>query len=289
MKLRGVYTALVTPFRPDGSIDEAAFKQLVHRQVDAGCGLVPVGTTGEAPTISIAEHIRLIQWCVEASGDRPVIAGIGSNNTAQAIETGKAAQDAGATAVLATAPYYNKPTQSGLYAHFAAIAEALDVPVVVYDVPGRTSVAVAVETTERLSALPGIAAVKDATADLAKGAELRRRCPELSILSGDDFTTVPLVSTGGDGCISVASNLIPERMAAMVDAALAGDCAAAGRENVALQPLFRALFRQTNPLPIKTALAALGLCQERFRLPLVPMDPGPRGELLEALRVAGVL
>jgi 4-hydroxy-tetrahydrodipicolinate synthase len=289
MTLRGVFTALVTPFKDDGSLDEAAFKALLERQVAAGCGLVPVGTTGEAPTVTPDEQLQLLRWCVEAGGERPIVAGIGSNSTAKAIEAGKKAQDAGATHVLATAPYYNKPTQAGLFAHFAAIAEALDVPVVVYDVPGRSAVAVATETTAKLAQVEGIAAVKDATADLAKGAEVARVAPNLALLSGDDFTTVPLISTGGDGCISVASNLMPERMVAMVDAALAGDFATASAESIALQPLFRALFVQTNPLPIKTALAAKGLCGETFRLPLVPMDDGPKAQILAAAREAGAL
>lgn len=292
MPFEGVLTALVTPFNPDGSLDEAGFRALVARQVAAGIGgLVPCGTTGEAPTLDLEEHRQVIRWTVEASGGVPVLAGIGSNNTQTAIQTARAAREAGVQGVLATAPYYNKPTQEGLYRHFRAIAEAVpELEICLYDVPGRTAVKVSTETVGRLAELDNVTCIKDATADLANAAELHRITgPDFRLLSGDDFTTLPLIAVGGVGCVSVASNLIPEAMVAMVGAARSGDLSAASRQSAELQPLFRALFLQTNPLPIKTALAMKGLCAETFRLPLCPMDPGPREQLALALQRAELL
>ncbi len=261
-------------------------RALVERQVAAGIeGLVPCGTTGEASTLDLEEHQRVIRWTVEASGGVPVLAGIGSNNTQTAIDNAMRAQEVGAKGVLATAPYYNKPTQEGLYRHFRAIAEAVPaLEICVYDVPGRSAVKIETETVARLAEIDNLTCIKDATADLANAAELHRCTPEgFRILSGDDFTTWPLIAVGGAGGISVASNLIPRTMVALVAAARAGDRPTAIDLNARLQPLFRALFLQTNPLPVKTAMAARGLCAERFRLPLCPMDPGPRAALLEAL------
>lgn len=283
----GAMTALVTPFR-DGKVDEEAFRALVERQIDAGIdGLVPCGTTGEAPTLALDEHAAVIRWTVEqAAGRVPVMAGVGSNDTRTAIENSRRARDAGAQGLLVTAPYYNKPTQEGLFRHFKAVAEAVpECDVCVYDVPGRTGVKVAPETFERLADVPGITCVKDATADLAHAAAIVDRVGEaLTLLSGDDFTTFPHVMVGGSGCISVASNLIPGRIQAMVAAARAGDAVAPRLENASLQPLFEALFFQTNPLPVKTALALMGHCAEEFRLPLCPMDAGPRARLVEVLQ-----
>lgn len=286
MTFHGLLTALVTPFR-DGVPDEAAFRALARRQIDGGVqGLVPCGTTGEAPTLDLDEHAAVIRWCVEeAAGRVPVLAGIGSNDTRTAIHNAKRAVAAGAEGVLATAPYYNKPTQEGLYRHFRAIAEAVDVEVCVYDVPGRSSVHVLPETTARLAQVDNITAVKDATGDLNVATELLRRCPEdFARLSGDDFTTLPFLLLGGHGCISVAANVVPDRMRALVDAARAGDLPTARALHVDLFPLFRALFVQTNPLPVKTALATMGLCGGDFRLPLCPMDEAPREVLVDTLR-----
>ena len=292
MIFSGVMTALVTPFQSDGSLDEAAFRTLVKRQIEAGVkGLVPCGTTGEAPTLSIEEHTHVIEWTVEEAHDLvPVLAGIGSNNTQQAIETGKRAQDLGVQGVLATAPYYNKPTQEGLYRHFAAIAEALDIEVCIYDVPGRSVVHVAPATTERLARIPNITCIKDATGDMVELSELTRRVPpEFALLSGDDFTTLPFLLLGGHGCVSVASNIVPEQMVAMVEAVgdLRLDDARAMHRR--LLPLFKALFVETNPQPVKTALAAMGLCEERFRLPLCEMSPPTRQALIEQLVASKLL
>jgi 4-hydroxy-tetrahydrodipicolinate synthase len=283
----GALTALITPFR-DGALDEAAFRALVERQIAAGIdGLVPCGTTGEAPTLTIDEHAAVIRWTVEqAAGRVPVLAGVGSNDTRTAIDNSLRARDNGAQGLLVTAPYYNKPTQEGLFRHFEAVAAAVpECEVCVYDVPGRTGVKVAPETFARLAEVPGITCVKDATADLAHAADIVDRVGDaLTLLSGDDFTTFPHVMVGGSGCISVASNLVPGRIRAMVAAARAGDAVAPRLENAALQPLFRALFIQTNPLPVKTALALMGLCAEEFRLPLCRMDAGPRAALADVLQ-----
>ncbi len=290
MTFSGVLTALVTPFTPDGGVDEAAFRALVRRQVQAGVsGLVPCGTTGEAPTLAVDEHLAVIRWTVEEAGDVPVLAGIGSNDTAAAIATGKRAQELGVTGVLATAPYYNKPTQQGLFLHFSAIAEALEVEVCVYDVPGRSSVEVGVDTITRLAAVPGITTVKDATGNLVKATRLQRGCPELTMLSGDDLTTFPFVCLGGDGCISVASNVVPEAMVQLVQLAKQARLDEARALHNELMPLFRALFVQTNPLPVKTLLAAMGLCGGVFRLPLGTMDEAPRARLIELACDHGLL
>jgi 4-hydroxy-tetrahydrodipicolinate synthase len=282
MTFAGVLTALVTPFK-DGAVDESTFRALVQRQLAAGIsGLVPCGTTGEAPTLDLDEHAAVIRWAVEEAGGKvPVLAGIGSNDTRTAILNGKRARDNGATGLLATAPYYNKPTQEGLYRHFRAIAEAIpECEVCVYDVPGRTAVAVAPATLARLAEVDNITCVKDATGDLAHAAEVRRVVPDdFAILSGDDFTFVPHLLVGGQGCVSVASNLFPGRMVALFQACKRGDLEAVVRENASLQPIFRALFLQTNPLPVKTAMAMQGLLEEGFRLPLCEMDAGPRAEL----------
>ncbi|MFK7931735.1 MAG: 4-hydroxy-tetrahydrodipicolinate synthase [Myxococcota bacterium] len=281
-------TALITPFHDDGSVDESTFRALAQRQVDAGIhGLVPCGTTGETPTLTDAEWERCIQICIEVSGGAvPVIAGTGTNHTATTVANSVRARDLGVQAVLVAAPPYNKPTQEGLFQHYAAVAQAVpDCHVVIYDVPGRSAVAVAAETTARLTAtFSNIVAVKDATADLAKAAELFRSVPAtVSLLSGDDFTFLPFLAAGGAGCVSVASNLIPERMVALHALWSSGNIKDAAAESARLQPFFRALFVQTNPLPIKTAMADSGLCGASFRLPLCPMDDGPKASLLQAV------
>ncbi|MGC6492518.1 MAG: 4-hydroxy-tetrahydrodipicolinate synthase [Myxococcota bacterium] len=286
MIFHGVMTALVTPFQTDGSVDLAGFRALVRRQLSGGVqGLVPCGTTGEAPTLSRDEQRQLIGACVEeAAKQAPVLAGIGSNNTAAAIENAKQAQELGAHGVLATAPYYNKPTQEGLYRHFMAIADAIDIEVCLYDVPGRTNLKMAPETILRLADHPNITTLKDATGDLAHASRVLRACEgRLTVLSGDDFTTLPHLTVGGSGCISVASNVVPDLMATMVGAARSGDLSKAREIHNGLFPLFDALFVQTNPLPVKAALARLGLCHDVFRLPLCPMDEAARPTLHEAM------
>ncbi len=290
MTFEGILTALVTPLGVDGRPDEARFRQLVRRQLEAGIdGLVPCGTTGEAPTLTIEEHVDIVRWTVEeCAGQVPVLAGIGSNDTRQAIETGRRVQALGVQGVLGTAPYYNKPTQEGLYRHFRAISEALDVEVCIYDVPGRASVHVKPETTARLAGLDNISCIKDATGDLNIATALARRMPEgFALLSGDDFTTFPFIAVGGHGAISVASNLVPERMVALMRAARAGRMDEARALHQSLFPLFGVLFIETNPLPIKTALSILGLCEPRFRLPLCPMQPIHVDTLTEIMEQVG--
>jgi 4-hydroxy-tetrahydrodipicolinate synthase len=290
MTFHGLMTALVTPFR-DGALDEPTFRALVRRQIDGGVdGLVPCGTTGEAPTLTIEEHLSVIRWTIEeAAGRVPVMAGIGSNSTATAVATARAAQELGVQGVLATAPYYNKPTQEGLFRHFAAVAEAVDVEVCLYDVPGRTGVRVLPETVARLSRIDNITCLKDATADMANASEVLRLCGDrVAVLSGDDFTTFPLIAIGGAGCISVASNVAPARMKSLISAARAGRLEEARERNLQLFPLFRALFLESNPIPVKAAMAQLGLLQEELRLPLSPMSEAPRQALSAALRDAGL-
>ncbi len=290
---QGLLTAIVTPFTAEGALDEAALRQHIDAQIDGGVdGLVPVGTTGEAPTLDLDEHARVIAIAVEQSAGRvPILAGIGSNNTQIAIHNGRQAVAHGAQGVLATAPYYNKPTQEGLYRHFRAVAEALPgTEVCVYNVPGRTSVEVAPATVARLADVDGITCVKDATGDMNVASEVLRLCGDrVTLLSGDDFTTLPFLALGGGGCISVASNVVPTEMKAMVTAAQAGDLAAARTIHLRLFPLFRALFVQTNPLPVKTALAMMDRMEEVFRLPLCEMDPAPRAVLREALVQHGLV
>ena len=290
--LSGALTALVTPFR-DRALDRDALVRLVERQIAAGIdGLVPCGTTGEAPTLSYDEHRDVIAWTVQAAAGRvPVVAGIGSNDTAKARDNALRAQDAGATALLATAPYYNKPTQAGLVAHFTAVADAVPgCPVVLYDVPGRTSVRLSRQTILTLAQHDNIVALKDATGDLVHAAALARDLPDgFSLLSGDDATTFPFVCVGGHGCISVLSNVLPAETAALVRQARAGALAEARAQHLRLLVLMEDLFIQTNPLPVKAALAELGLLEESYRLPLVPMDPAPRARFVASLREAGVL
>ena len=285
MTFSGLMTALVTPFS-DGAVDEAAFRSLVRRQLDGGVqGLVPCGTTGEAPTLTVDEHVEVVRWAVEeANGRVPVMAGIGSNCTATAISTGRRVQKLGVAGVLATAPYYNKPTQEGLYQHFRAIAEAVDVEVCLYDVPGRSVVHIAPATVARLSEISTITSLKDATGDLANATDVRRRCgPDFSLLSGDDFTSMPFLAQGGNGVISVASNAVPQAMRALVDASVSGELQKAARLNERLFPLFRDLFIESNPIPIKAALAHLGLLENELRLPLTPMTPSLRAGLIDTL------
>ncbi len=286
----GVLTALMTPMQPDGSVDYDAFGKLVQRQLAGGVhGLVPCGTTGEAPTLSSDEQDRLIRMTVElAAGRVPVMGGIGSNDTRKAIENARRAQDAGVTGVLATAPYYNKPNQAGLLQHFTAIADAVDVEVCVYDIPGRSVIKVEPATLAQLAAHPRITCVKDATGDLVNAVENRRLCgPDFGLLSGDDFTLVPFWSVGGHGCISVLSNVFPEEVVALYDSVMANDWASARARSERLFPLVRALFREPNPTPGKAALAHLRLCEDTVRLPLVAASAEAREAIVAAMHTAG--
>jgi len=290
-RFRGVFTALVTPFRR-GLLDEAAFVALVERQIAGGVhGLVPVGTTGETSTLSHEEHRRVVELCVKtAAGRVPVIAGAGSNATDEAIELARHAKDVGADAALVVTPYYNRPSQEGLYQHYAAIVEAVDLPVLVYNVPSRTSVDISNDTLQRLSALPNIAGVKDATGDLARASLQRLMCgPDWVMLSGDDPSGLGYVAHGGHGCISVTSNVAPKAVSAFYEAMLAGDWTAALAWQDRLIRLHKALFLDASPSPTKFALAHLGLCAEESRLPITPCADAAKPAILEAMREAGVL
>ena len=282
---RGAITALVTPFNDTG-IDEEAFRAHIDRQIRSGIdGIVPCGTTGESPTLSHAEHKRVIEIAVsEAKGRVPVLAGTGSNNTAEAVELTKFAKSAGADGGLVITPYYNKPTPEGLYRHFKTIAEAVKLPLVAYNVPGRTGVNMTADTVARVADIPGVVGIKEATGNMMLANEIIARTrPDFIVLSGDDFTVLPLLSIGGKGVISVASNLVPGEMSALVKAFFAGDNAEAKRLHYKLLPLVEALFVETNPIPVKTAMAMLGFVWPDLRLPLCPMAEANRKRLETAL------
>jgi 4-hydroxy-tetrahydrodipicolinate synthase len=280
----GSITALVTPFRK-GRVDETAYGQMIERQIAAGTkGLVPVGTTGESATLSDEEHERVIRLCVEtARGRIPVIAGAGSNDTAYAISMAQRAQEFGANAILAVTGYYNRPNQDGLIAHYTALHDAVDLPIFIYNIPARTVVGLTVETLARLSKLPRIAGVKDATGDLARVPLQRRHCgPEFIQLSGEDMTAVGFNAMGGRGCISVSSNVAPQICAEMQDATLAGDFERALALQDRLAPLHHAMFCDASPGPVKYALSLLGICSPDLRLPLL----GPNDAAKTIIRTA---
>ncbi len=288
---RGSFPALVTPFR-DGAVDEKAFRKFVDWQISEGShGLVPVGTTGESPTLSHEEHNRVVEWAVEQSAGRvPVMAGSGSNNTAEAISLSEHAQKVGADALLIVTPYYNKPNQEGLYQHFKAIAGAVDLPIFIYNIPGRSVIDMSVETMARLAEIPNIIGVKDATASMAR-ISLQRQFigPDFIQLSGEDATALGFMAHGGRGCISVAANVAPRLCAAFQNACLTGDYAAALALQDKLMPLHTALFVETNPTPTKYALSLLGLMDEEVRLPLVPVTDQTRATVRAAMVHAGLI
>lgn len=287
----GVYTALVTPFAADGRVDYDALDRLVEAQVAAGvAGLVPVGTTGESPTLSTPEHIEVIRRVhAKAAGRVQVVAGTGANATAEALELTAAAKDMGCDATLQVTPYYNKPSAGGLVAHFNAVAD-LGLPVMLYNVPGRAGRELSCDVIARCSEHPNIVAVKEAGGSVDRVSRIRCLCPELDILSGDDPLTLPMIAVGATGVVSVASNAVPDRVVAMVRAALSGDFAAARDLHLKNHHLFQTLLSlETNPLPIKTALALMGKVEEVFRLPLCPLDAGKRDTLASVLRENGVL
>jgi 4-hydroxy-tetrahydrodipicolinate synthase len=291
IRFRGVFTALVTPFRR-GALDEAAFVALVERQVAAGVhGLVPVGTTGETATLSHDEHRRVVELCVQtARGRVPVIAGAGSNSTSEAIELAQHAKEIGADAVLAVTGYYNRPNQEGIYRHFAAMDEAVDIPIVVYNVPSRTIVDLSDPLVERLAKLPHVVGIKDATGDLARISLQRLTCgPDWQMLSGDDPSGLGYIAHGGHGCISVTANVAPEACAGFYDAALGGDWELARSWQDRLIRLHKGLFLDASPAPTKFALAHLGLCTDEVRLPIAPCADAVKPAILEAMREAGLL
>jgi len=292
--MRGCATALVTPFKSDGSIDEPALTKLIEYQVNNGVKvLVPCGTTGESATMTEEEDQRVIKHTIGlAKGRARVIAGGGSNSTAVAIENSKTVRDLGADAVLQVAPFYNKPTQEGLYAHFKAIAEAVpDLPIVIYNVPGRTSSNIAAETTLRLAQdCENIVAVKEASGNLSQIMEILRERPEgFCVLSGDDAITLPLIALGGDGLISVASNEAPQLMSRMVELALDGDWEQARELHYRLLPLMEVNFIESSPGPVKAALAMMGMIEENYRLPLVPIQDKSKAKVREVIAELGLL
>jgi len=294
--LTGSIVAIATPMREGGALDLPALGRLIDFHVANGtAGIVVVGTTGESPTVDVDEHCLLIKSAVEqARGRIPIIAGTGANSTSEAIELTAYAKRIGAASCLSVVPYYNKPTQEGLYRHFRAIAEAVDLPLILYNVPGRTVADLANETVLRLVEVPGIVGIKDATADLGRGSELIRSLAvagrrDFAVYSGEDITALPLLLMGGHGVISVTANVAPRLVAEMCGAAFAGDVAGARARNDRLLPLHRRLFVEANPIPVKWALAAMGLIANELRLPLVPLSPQHHETVRAALREAGCL
>ena len=287
----GSMTALVTPLK-DGRIDYETFERLVEMQIANGTtALVPCGSTGESATLTHPEHTEVVKRVVGfARGRVPVIAGTGSNSTAEAINLTLAAREAGATAALLISPYYNKPTQEGIYRHYKAIAEATRFPLIVYNIPGRTASKIEATTIARLAELDEVIGLKEATGSLDEVQEVIRRCGDaIEVYSGDDALTLPIMAVGGRGVISVVSNIVPKQSAETADAALRGDWETARRLHYKLLPLMRALFLETNPTPVKAALAMMGLCRDELRPPLLPMTDPPREMLRAALREAGAL
>jgi 4-hydroxy-tetrahydrodipicolinate synthase len=287
---RGSFTALVTPFK-NGALDESAFRGLVDWQIAEGTnGLVPVGTTGESPTLSHREHMQVVEWCVhQANGRVPVVAGAGSNSTQEAIELSRHAQKAGADAVLIVTPYYNKPTQEGLYQHFKAVNDAIGIPIIIYNIPGRSVIDMSVETMQRLFELKNIAGVKDATANVIRVSQQRAAMgPDFNQMSGEDASALGFMAHGGHGCISVTSNVAPRLCAELQRACLKGDYAAALKVQDKLMPLHHALFIETNPSPAKYALSLLGKCAETVRLPMVPLSEPTKMAVREAMVHAGL-
>ena len=287
----GSLTALITPFR-NGRLDEVAFQELCAWQVEQGTsGLVPCGTTGESPTLSHAEHERVISLCVEAAaGKVPVIAGAGSNSTEEAISLTSHARQAGARAALVVTPYYNKPSQEGLYRHYEAIARAVELPILIYNIPGRSVIDMSVETMARLAKINNIVGVKDATADLARPVRVRLECgPGFCQLSGEDATAPAFLAQGGHGCISVTSNVAPRLCADLHAAWDHGDFAEVARLRDLLMPLHHAMFAETSPAPVKYAASLLGLCTPDVRLPLVTASEAVRRLMDAAMRETGLL
>jgi 4-hydroxy-tetrahydrodipicolinate synthase len=288
---KGSITALVTPFK-DGALDEPAFRTHVAWQIDNGThGLVPVGTTGESPTLSHAEHKKVVEWCIsEARGRVPVIAGAGSNNTAEAVELAVHAEKAGADAVLIVTPYYNKPTQEGMYRHFKAVNDAIGIPIIIYNIPPRSVIDMSVDTMKRLYELKNIAGVKDATGNVVR-ASLQRQAmgPDFVQLSGEDASAIGFNAHGGHGCISVTSNVAPKQCAEFQEAMLAGDYAKAITYQDRLMPLHTALFIETNPAGPKYALSALGRMSDEVRLPMVAATEPTRSAIRSAMVHAGFM
>lgn len=288
---KGSIVAIVTPFK-NGKFDEKAYGDLIEWHIKQGThGIVPCGTTGEASTLGFEEHYRVIEVAVKAANKRiPVIAGTGANSTDEAIEITKKAKKLGADGALLVTPYYNKPTQEGLYRHYKAVADAVKIPIVLYNVPGRTAVNMIPSTVARLTECKNIIGVKEATGDMKQVSELIRLCGDrLTILSGDDFTTLPLLALGGHGAISVTANVAPKDSAEMYNAWSNGDIAKARELHYKLEPINSAMFIETNPIPVKTALAMMGKIREEFRLPLCEMSKANKEKLKEVLKSAKII
>ncbi len=288
----GTYTAIVTPFR-NGKVDEQALTRLIGLQIKGGVdGIVPVGTTGESPTVDYDEHIQVIALSVKAAaGKVKVLAGSGANSTKEAVYLTQEAEKAGADGSLQVCPYYNKPTQEGLFQHFKAVAASTKLPILLYSIPGRSGIEIAVETCARLAtACPTIIGIKEAGGSCDRVSQLRAACgPNFEILSGDDSLTLPFMSVGAQGVISVASNVAPEAVSQMVNAFRAGNISTASQLHAKLYPLFKNLFIESNPTPVKAALAMMGVIDEEVRLPLVPVTPKTREIIAETLRTLGLL
>lgn len=288
---RGAYTALVTPFR-DNTIDEAALRKIVEFQISEGInGLIPCGTTGESATLTHAEHKKVVEVTIDAADGRvPVIAGTGSNSTDETIELTSHAKKAGAAAALLITPYYNKPNQEGLYLHYKAVAEAVDIPIILYNVPGRTAVNMLPETVARLSEIKNIVGIKEATADMEQVSWLRRLCgDDFKLFSGDDATTLPFLCVGGHGVISVTSNVMPGEMAEICSAFAEGNIERARTIHNSLLPLARVMFCETNPIPVKEAVHLMGLSTEEIRLPLTRLSAKDRSALSSVMKELGLL
>ncbi|HIH42622.1 TPA: 4-hydroxy-tetrahydrodipicolinate synthase [Candidatus Woesearchaeota archaeon] len=298
IRFKGVYTAIITPMKEDGSVDEAALRNLIDFQIENGvAGIVPVGTTGECPTLNHAEHNHVVEFVTKYVKQKnksvQVIAGTGSNATSEAVSMTKHAKEAGADASLQVSPYYNKPTQEGLYRHFKKIGDEADLPLVIYNIQGRTGINIETLTLMRLAKdCKNIVSVKEASGNMSQMMDVITESRKLSqqtgrsfdVLSGDDNLTLPLISLGGTGVISVASNIAPKQMVEMVDAALKGDYETAQRIHYELLPLLKIIFIETNPIPVKTALAMMGKCTEAFRLPLCEMKPENKEKLRAVLK-----
>src|ERR1700719_1197526 len=282
----GALSAIVTPFR-DGEVDERALRDHIEWQIQSGIdGIVPCGSTGESATLTHSEHERVIKLTIEQTRKRvPVVAGTGSNSTAEAIRLTAAAREMGADGALLISPYYNKPTQDGIYRHYKTIAASVDLPLFVYNVPGRTSSNVLPETVARLSEIKNIVGIKEASGSMDQSSDILKMCDDgITIMSGDDALTLPLVALGAKGVISTCSNVVPREMRDLTAAALAGDLAKAREIHFRLLPLMRALFVETNPIPVKQALAFMGKCANELRMPLVPMTAGPAEKLRVAMK-----
>jgi 4-hydroxy-tetrahydrodipicolinate synthase len=287
----GCGTALVTPFNRDGSLDEAGVSRLARRQIDLGIHfLVPCGTTGEVPTLTDAEQVKVVELVVaEARGRVPVLAGAGGYNTQEVIQTARRLKAAGADGILSVTPYYNKPTPEGLYQHYRAIAEAIEIPIIVYNVPGRTGCNVDPATLIRLSAVPHIAGVKEASGNVTQMCEICAGVPDdFIVLSGDDALTLPLMAVGGQGIVSVSSNEIPAEMSRLVELAEQGDFGGARALHQRLLPLLLVNFIESNPIPVKSAMASMGLLEEVYRLPMVPPRPASKQRIEAVLHSLGI-